>query len=163
MTIAKPQTTKAAAGQPNAGVMSMLLAIVLASVCSGGAAFLAGSQLPQLLMRDTITGWSAPPSLQTPPSNVQVVNLPSIITNLSDKTHWVRLEAAVLIESGNSVPVDLAARLAQDSTALLRSLSMSQITGPSGFQHLRSELRFRLRARSSDNVRDVIIQSLLVE
>ena len=142
--------------------MTTLLAVLLVTLCAGGIGFLSGSQLPQLM---------SPEAPQAPTiaiakidkTSFQVVTLPSIVTNLAGDEGWVRLDAAVLIEGSKALPPELAARLAQDITALLRTLSMRQISGAAGFQHLREELLDRIKARSADHVRDIMIQSLVIE
>jgi flagellar FliL protein len=42
-------------------------------------------------------------------------------------------------------------------------LSIDQIEGPSGFQHLREDLNDRVRVRSEGKVLELIIQSLILE
>ena len=57
----------------------------------------------------------------------------------------------------------LAAQIAEDIVAYLRTVSLAQIEGASGFQHLREDLNDRVRVRSGGKVRDLVIQSLVVE
>jgi flagellar FliL protein len=47
--------------------------------------------------------------------------------------------------------------------AFLRTVPLAQIEGANGFQHLREDLNDRVRARSGGNVRELIIQSMIVE
>ena len=142
--------------------MTTILPVMLVSVCAGGIGFLSGSQLPPLMSPES---QKAPTIAVAKVDNegFQVVTLPSIVTNLAGDEGWVRLEAAVLVDGSKALPPELAARLAQDTTALLRTLSIRQISGASGFQHLREELLDRIKARSADRVRDIMIQSLVIE
>jgi flagellar FliL protein len=57
----------------------------------------------------------------------------------------------------------LAGQIGEDILAFLRTLSLAQIQGASGFQHLREDLGDRVRTRSRGKVRDLIIQALIVE
>ena len=42
-------------------------------------------------------------------------------------------------------------------------MTLTQIEGASGFQHLREDLNERARIRSGGKVRDLVIQALIVE
>ena len=57
----------------------------------------------------------------------------------------------------------LAGRISEDIVAFLRTVPLAQIEGANGFQHLREDLNDRARIRSEGRVREVIIQSLIVE
>lgn len=159
--MAKPKNSET--GGAKAGILSTLIAFALVSLCAGGIGFLSGTQVRSLQG----AGGAKSPVLtgaKVSRESFQVVTLPSIVTNLGGtEGGWVRLEAAVLVEGRGTVPADLASRLAQDTTALLRTLSVRQISGASGFQHLREELMDRMKTRSSDRVREILIQSLVIE
>ncbi len=57
----------------------------------------------------------------------------------------------------------LAATITEDIVAYLRTVSLAQIEGASGFQHLREDLNDRARVRSGGKVRELIIHTLIVE
>lgn len=146
------------------GIGAFMVAALLVSAVAGGLGFLLGGQIRHMLVETKPVG----PRLtaaKIESEASQVVTLPAIVTNLAggDGAGWIRLEAAVIVEGKSSVPSDLAARLAQDTTALLRTLTARQITGASGFQHLREELLDRMRTRSADRVREIVILSLVIE
>jgi flagellar protein FliL len=98
-------------------------------------------------------------------ANVGLRLLPPIITNLaSPERTWVRLEASLVMEGEHASDSGaLAAQIAEDIIAFLRTLSLTQIQGASGFQHLREDLNDRARVRSGGRVRDLVIQSMIVE
>ena len=145
------------------GIGSLIAAIGLVTALAGASGFLGGQQLRALLPAEKPAAQRMTPA-RVEGEALQVLTLPAIVTNLAgSEKSWVRLEAAVLIEGKRAVAADLAARLAQDITALLRTLSVRQISGASGFQHLREELLDRLRLRSADRIRDIMIQSLVIE
>jgi flagellar FliL protein len=161
--MAKKELVGAGGGKKEGGVLSILIAVVLVSVCSGGIGFVFGTQLLKLIVPDQSKP-AAVAAVRPSAEDFLVVTLPSIVTNLADSEGgWVRLEVVVLMDGKKAVPSDLPARLAQDTTALLRTLSLRQISGASGFQHLREELIDRMKTRSSDGVRDIMIQSLVIE
>ncbi len=98
-------------------------------------------------------------------SNVSLVDLPPVITNLADPTSaWVRLEAAVVVDKQTTTKPDvLGAEIADDILGFMKTLSLSQIGGASGLQHLREDLSERASIRSQGHVRELIIQTLVVQ
>lgn len=89
--------------------------------------------------------------------------LPAIVTNLaSPQKTWIRLEASIL--AGDSPEISaLTAVIAEDVVAFLRTVPLEQIEGPSGFLHLREDLNDRARIRSGGKVRELVVQSLMLE
>ena len=57
----------------------------------------------------------------------------------------------------------LTARIQEDVVGYLRTVSLKQIEGATGFQYLSEDLNERVRARSDGVVRELIIQGLIVE
>jgi flagellar FliL protein len=99
------------------------------------------------------------------PAGANLRSLPPIVTNLASPGRtWVRLEAVLVVE-GEQTPDGnmLAAQVAEDIVAYLRTVPLVQIQGASGFQHLREDLNDRVRVRSGGKVRDLVIQSMIIE
>ena len=90
---------------------------------------------------------------------------PPIVTNLAGpKGTWIRLEAASWwTERGQGGQPCSPAQITEDIVAYLRTVPLAQIEGASGFQHLREDLNDRVRMRSDGKVRELVIQSLIVE
>lgn len=151
---------QAAAPQGGGGLVRAIALAAIIALCASGIGLVSGV----LLARLSAPSDSAPSisPARTASEEFQVLTLPSIVTNLA-AGGWIRLEVAVVVDGNKPVQGDLAARLAQDTTALLRSLSVRQISGPSGFLYLRQEILDRMKVRSSDRVREVMIQSLVIE
>jgi flagellar protein FliL len=97
--------------------------------------------------------------------NATLKPLPPIITNLANPTNtWVRLEASIVVErEAEGEASALLAGIAEDFVAFLRTVSLQQIEGPSGFQNLREDLSDRLRVRTGGKARDLVIQAFIVE
>ena len=91
--------------------------------------------------------------------------MPAITANLAQpKTTWIRLEASLVVKQDLGPEADvLASKMAEDIVGFLRTVTMEQIAGPSGFQHLREDLNDRVRVRSEGKVSELIIQSLILE
>lgn len=96
--------------------------------------------------------------------NRTVKALPPIITNLSEpKNAWIRMEASIILD-GKEVAGDvIAAEIAQDTLAYLRTLTLLDIEGASGLAYLRGDLRERAIVRSSGKVLEFVIGSMVVE
>ena len=96
--------------------------------------------------------------------NVSLRTLAPIVTNLAhpDKT-WIRIEALLVMDEQTPDAGTLSAQIVEDIVAFLRTVSLSQIQGASGFQHLREDLNDRVRVRSGGKVRDLVVQSMIIE
>lgn len=91
-----------------------------------------------------------------------VVQLQPITTNLAAPSNiWIRLEIAVVFD-GDTDPA-IADAIHQDLMAYVRTLSLPQIEGASGFQHLRADLEERAAIRSGGRVKKILIRTLLFE
>ena len=56
-----------------------------------------------------------------------------------------------------------AARISDDLLAFVKTLTMAQLQGASGLQHLREDLTERALVRSDGRVREVMIETLVVQ
>ena len=99
------------------------------------------------------------------PPTMGVKPLEPIVASLSSPERtWVRLEASLVMEGDQSPEAKLlAAQIGEDIVAFLRTVPLSQIQGASGFQHLREDLNDRVRVRSGGKVRDLLIETLIIE
>lgn len=91
-----------------------------------------------------------------------VITLEPIVTNLeAPKDVWVRIEVSLVFAG---VPdKKIADAVSQDFLAYLRTVRLEQLQGPSGYQHLRSDLLERARIRSKGAVSQVLVKTLLFE
>jgi flagellar FliL protein len=91
--------------------------------------------------------------------------LAPITTNLAgQKSTWVRLESAILLEGPPPEDIEaLGGKIGDDILAFLRTVQLGQIEGASGFQNLREDLNDLVRIRSAGKVRELVIQTLIVE
>lgn len=98
-------------------------------------------------------------------SGMQLRQLAPIITNLAQPSDaWIRLQAAIVFDAKSAAKPDVdAAEITADILAFLRTLSIDQIAGASGLAHLREDLNERAAIRSEGRVREVIIQTLVVQ
>lgn len=150
----------------SSGMMGFLIVLVLLTVVAGGVGFLGGHKLRRSV---AVPASSEPPPPMAEakiekPSTTQVLSLPAVVTNLAGEGgSWVRLEAAVIIGDDKPVGAAFAGELAETVTALLRTLTLHQIAGASGFMHLREEILDRLKMRSKGRVSEITIHGLVIE
>jgi flagellar protein FliL len=101
---------------------------------------------------------------QKGPEMASLRALPAIVTNLaSPQKTWIRLEASIAFADATADSGELAAAVAEDVVAFLRTVPVGQLEGPSGLLHLREDLNDRARLRSGGKVRELVIQSLVLE
>lgn len=91
-----------------------------------------------------------------------VVYLEPVTTNLAGPTEtWVRLELALVF--ADKPDLVTAQTVQQDILAYLRTVKFHQVEGPSGFQHLKSDIEERAAIRSEGKVKGVLFRTLLFE
>jgi flagellar protein FliL len=91
--------------------------------------------------------------------------IPPIITNLADpEGTWVRVQASIIFDRKAILKPDfIAAEIGEDILGFMRTLSMAQIGGASGLQHLREDLNERASIQSGGAVRELILQTVVVQ
>ena len=147
------------------GLVAVVLAFVVITVVAGGA----GAAYRMILARPVAAASAPAPSPAKPvaaPAMDKVRSLAPVITNLADTPNvWLRLEVSVVFDAAMKEPeVDSLARdIGEDVMAYARTLSLAQIQGASGLYHLREDLAERAQIRSAGKVREVMIQSLVVQ
>ncbi|MBS0242947.1 MAG: flagellar basal body-associated FliL family protein [Proteobacteria bacterium] len=156
---------KSSEGEPaKGGLIGFLIAVALLTVTCSGMGFFGGDLLKRKLAQPETPQKVISEAKLDPKPDQQLLQIPSLVTNLAgEKAPWVRLEASVILDGQAPVQTALAAQLAQDATSLLRTLTMQQISGPSGFQNLRQELLDRFATRTGGRVSDLTIQSMVIE
>lgn len=107
----------------------------------------------------------APPlAKSTVSATSKLVTMTPIVANLAAPNDaWIRIEASVLIDGLQQGGDALAAQVAEDFVAYLRTASLSQFEGPSGFQNLREDFLDRAKIRDREHIKDVIIHGVVIE
>lgn len=146
------------------GGISVLGLLVLSLMAvAGGVGF--GMIVPGLMKPDKAEVEEGKVADAAPASDASISPLDPITTNLAKPaTIWIRLETMLVVEKdlgGNAEA--LKKQMSEDMLGYLRTLTLDQISGPSGFQHLREDLSDRVRVRSQGRVSGVIITSMILE
>lgn len=91
--------------------------------------------------------------------------LSPIVTNLVEPADaWVRVDLSLVMDAmADEERKSLASEIAADALAYLRTLTLSQIEGASGLQFLREDLSERAATRSHGRVRELMIETLVVQ
>lgn len=150
-----------------------ILGVLLASaIAAGGGVYLGWSQFgkqdgAQHAIKDA-HGKSGEAEKYTDGSRVR--ELQPITTNLAGTpAAWIRLEASVVLDpelksdEKSKDEIELLRTINEDVVAFLRTVSLAQIQGPSGFQSLREDLDERVRIRSEGKIKELIVQSMILE
>jgi flagellar FliL protein len=115
---------------------------------------------------------SVPPPAEAPaaaaktpaqkPSEVRP--LTPIVVNLREPADlYVRLEAAVVLEPGATEGAAIAAKVGDDLVSYVKTVSLSEIEGPTGFQYFREDLRRRAVQVGGGKVKELLLQSFIVQ
>ncbi len=98
-------------------------------------------------------------------SKQTVVRLDPIIVGLGAKKEvWIRIEVAIVAmnEAHLDEPV-MKVRIENDIAAYLQNVTLKQISGPSGYLHLKEDLLDRARLTTEGKVIELMILTLVTE
>ncbi len=97
--------------------------------------------------------------------STSLIVLDPLIVDLQDSQRsWLRLELAIVAEAGAELDdEENKLRLVHDIVSFARTLTIQQISGPSGSLHLREDLLDRARLSTGGFVESVLITSMVVE
>ncbi|WP_310620267.1 flagellar basal body-associated FliL family protein [Flexibacterium corallicola] len=100
-------------------------------------------------------------------SGSQIIALKPIVTNLlSSSQTWIRIETSIILADSvlgydeNSV---LVKEIEQDLLIYARTLGPRQLEGSRGLLRLRDDLNERAKIRGGDSVRELIIESVVIQ
>ncbi len=99
------------------------------------------------------------------PVTTAVRELPPVVANLTaPEGSWVRLQIAIVYNKTDAPQIDvLSSKISDDTLGYLRTLSLTQIQGANGLQHLREDLSERAAVRSEGHVKEVMIEMMVIQ
>jgi flagellar FliL protein len=132
----------------------------------------AEAEIVKVTISPVMPQMAAPPQADAPPEPAatepgvklipRLVPLDAVTTNLAAPADiWVRMEVSVVFSSPPST--ELTQQIHQDILAYMRTVTLQQIQGGSGFRHLKADLDERVRVRSNGLATDLMIRTLLFE
>jgi flagellar FliL protein len=147
--------------------MQWLAALLLLTAVSAGAGVLSSLHLLSTVQRiaDSQKDVQERPVASAFSPSARLRKISPVVTNLaSPPGSWIRLEASVVTDQLNEEEANvLVARVGEDVVSYLRTISPTQIEGARGLQYLREDLNERAAIRSSGKVRELIIETLVVQ
>jgi flagellar FliL protein len=168
--IATAETTGETAPAPAGGksIVTLIAALLLLTVVAAGLGGGLGIQLAKQVedaVREKDSAEEKPPVRPSYTGPTHLKALAPIVTNLAEPHDvWIRLEASIIFDDEAIAADDvLAGQIGEDVLAYLRTVTLSQIEGPSGMQHLREDLVERARIRSEGRVKELVVQTLVVQ
>ena len=141
-----------------AGLIVEIVAVAVIAAGAGAAtAFVQGAPASPPAVAATAGKAAAAPEKT-------LVDLPPIVTNIASPADlWIRVEASVVVDGKATSPDVLAAEIATDALAYLRTLTIAQIEGPIGLENIRQDLTERAVVRSKGKVSEFILKTLVVQ
>jgi len=147
--------------------MRLIAALLVLTLVAIGVGALAGLQLFASAERiaDAKKNAPAPPIASSYAGSARLRKLSPIVTNLaSPANNWARVEASMVFDGiGEEDAGILAAHISEDIVIYLRSATAAQFEGARGLQHLRDDLSERASVRSSGKIRELIIETLVIQ
>jgi flagellar protein FliL len=139
-----------------------LIGIAVGTLAAIGGGFAFGSM--------GLIGGHAPspevPAAAKPPAQKpsQVRTLTPIVANLRDPANlYVRLEAAIVLDPSVQDGSAIAAKIVDDLVGYVKTVSLSEIEGPTGYQYFREDLRRRAVQVGGGKVKELLLQSFVVQ
>lgn len=145
------------------GALGVIVASVLALALGGAHGFFI-DKLP--IAKKEATAEAGKAEAAKPAASLGVLrDLAPIVTNLAKPSDaWVRFEGGIIVEAAAAKQSDvLAGQIGSDILAYLRTVTASQLQGANGLTYLREDINERARQRSEGKVREVVIQTLVVQ
>jgi flagellar FliL protein len=147
--------------------MQWLAALVLLTVLSAAAGGLSSLHLLSTGQRiaDSQKEPLERPAAKAFSPTARLRKISPVVTNLAAPAGaWIRIEGSVVTDHLSEEEAGvLVARISEDIVTYLRTVSPAQIEGARGLQYLREDLNERAVIRSGGKVRELIIETLVVQ
>ncbi|RVU20258.1 flagellar basal body-associated FliL family protein [Methylobacterium oryzihabitans] len=156
------ETTK----KPGKGWIAALALVTLVAVGTGGAlgTYLV-TTVEKAVDRKNRDDHDKAAKVLTYTGDLTLRSVGPVVTNLADSADtWVRLESSVVFKAGSLPTPDVTlAEIRQDIVAYMRTVSLAQVEGASGLLHLREDLNERVAQRTKGQVRELILETVIVQ
>jgi flagellar FliL protein len=147
--------------------MQWVAVLLLITALSAGAGVLSSLHLLSTIQRIVDSQKEAPerPVASAYDTSTRLRKISPVVTNMAAPAGaWIRMEGSVVTDPLNEEEASvLVARIGEDIVSYLRTVSASQIEGARGLQYLREDLNERATIRSGGKVRELIIETLVVQ
>jgi flagellar protein FliL len=161
----------AAPGQASAkeGAKSLILTLglltLLSAVVGGGFGLTIVSSIEKRIEEKYKDIPQKIPNTSPYKGDIAIRKMAPVVTNLANsESDWIRLEASIVYKAGDYLNSDvLVAETRQDVLAYLRTVSLSQVQGPSGLLHVREDLNERAKIRSKGTIQELVLETLVIQ
>ncbi|MFT4080038.1 flagellar basal body-associated FliL family protein [Rhodomicrobium sp.] len=137
----------------------MLLGAVTGALVAAAAGFAFGFMEPGVFQSAPVA-----PAPQPVITRSEVKVLPPIIANLANGSNLsIRLEAAVVLKPDVAEAAEISARISDDLVTFLKTVSIREIEGPTGFQLLKNDLKSRASRIGDGKTLDLLILTFVVQ
>lgn len=159
--MAKTADTTNAEGKKGSLLLGLMVPLLVLTIVAGAGGWLIGGQIN--------AARSAPPPAEIKGEKASqtaaVRELPPIVTNLAAPDGaWVRLQTAIVYDKADAKDMDvLSSKVMDDTMAFVKTLTVTQLQGASGLQHLREDLNDRAALRSDGRIKEMMIEMLVIE
>lgn len=156
-------------GRRSIAALGAGLPVVLLTLLAAGAGALWGTRVIGTVESTVMKRMEdATPHLSVNPAmagSLVLKKLSPIVTNLAAPSNtWVRIEAALVMDQKAAQGADqMIGAVTEDILAFLRSVTARQLEGAAGLRNLREDLTERIAIRSKGLVRDIVIETLVVQ
>lgn len=149
------------------GILQWMIALLVVTGLSAGAGTLASFHMLSAVERlvESKKEVVEKPVVSAFNPNDRLRKISPVTTNLAAPPNtWIRMEASIVTDKLNEEEAyALTAKVGEDIVSYLRTLTPPQIEGARGLQYLREDLNERAVTRSSGKVRELIIETLVVQ
>ncbi|MFT0893098.1 flagellar basal body-associated protein FliL [Pseudochelatococcus sp. G4_1912] len=151
-------------------IMAIVVLTLLAILLGGGIGFLMSSSIEKNIARkeEQAASSHSGPAPKHYTDDITLVQLEPITTNLmSPDSVFIKIESSLVVpkevgEDKNLIAI-LTAEISQDLLTFMRTVTLAQLQGPSGLQNLREDLSDRVAIRSEGKVRELILETVVVQ
>ena len=142
-------------------LLELVVPVLVLTVIAAAGGWLIGAQINMARTAAPYPNTKA----ETASATGSVRELPPIVTNLAAPDGaWVRLQTAIVYDKIDDKDADVMSRqIVDDTMAFVKTLTVTQLQGASGLQHLREDLNDRVALRSDGRVKELMIEMLVIE
>ncbi len=154
---------------PRRNIAATIAALLLVTLIAGGAGGGLGLYIASAVEEIVAARANAAPAKEAPAieysGDLVLQPIDAVVTNLAEPSDtWIRLETSIVFANGALPdPHVTAAEIRQDIVAYARTMPLRRLEGPSALLHLREDLNERVAVRTGGQVRELIIESMVVQ
>jgi flagellar FliL protein len=159
-----PKGQKGEKEKSGGGIVGLVMVTLLAAAGGAGFGFYIFGQFGAAPVKPAPEAQKVEEHKPAIASSSRLVELAPIVANLAEpRDVWMRVEASILVEGAPEGVDVLSRQVSEDIVAYLKTASLAQFEGASGFQNLREDLMDRARVRDGEHIKDLIIHGIVVE